>query len=206
MFKHSIESTFYLATQNQKNKMKKLNLLAVFVLVAGTAFSQTWTYDKSHSRIGFNITHLMLTDVSGSFKTSEVTVTSSKADFSDAVIEASMDVASINTENENRDNDLKSEKFFDAAKFPKITFKSTSLKKVDGNKYKLAGDLTMKGVTKPVEFDAVLNGPIEQRGKTKIGLKVSGSFKRTDFGVGPSGGTFLSEEIQLMANGEFTKQ
>jgi polyisoprenoid-binding protein YceI len=186
--------------------MKKINLLAVFVLVAGTAFSQTWTVDKAHSRIGFNVTHLLLSEVSGSFRTYEATITSSKDDFSDAVFDASIDVASIDTDNENRDNDIKGERFFDAAKYPKITFKSTSFKKVDGNKWKVAGDLTMKGVTKPVEFDAVLNGPIDQKGKKKIGLKVSGQFKRTDFGVGPAGGAFLSEEIQLVANGEFAKQ
>jgi polyisoprenoid-binding protein YceI len=191
--------------------MKKINLLVVFVLAASAAFSQAWTLDKSHSRVGFNVTHLLLTEVSGSFKTSEVTITSSKDDFSDAVFDASIDVASIDTDNENRDNDIKGERFFDAAKFPKITFKSTAFKKVDGNKYKLTGDLTMKGVTKSVEFDAVVNGPIDQKSrdgsvKKKIGVKVFGPFKRTDFGVGPAGGTFLSEEIQLIANGEFVKQ
>lgn len=188
--------------------MKKLNILAALVLIAGTAFSQTWTVDKAHAKLGFGITHMLLSEVDGSFRNFDATITSSKDDLSDASFELSADVASIDTDNENRDNDLKSDKYFDAAKFPKLSFKSTSFKKVEGNKYKLAGDLTIKGVTKPVNLDVVLAGPIEHpRSKKKmIGLKVSGSFKRTDFGIGGPGGAMLSEEVLLIANGEFVKQ
>ena len=191
--------------------MKRLNMIAAFVLLSGIAFAQTWNVDKAHAKLGFGITHLMISEVDGTFKTFDATITSSKDDFSDAVFEISADIASINTDNENRDNDLKSETYFNAAKFPKLNFKSTSFKKVDGNKYKLAGDITLKGVTKAIEVDVTVNGPIERKGrdgvaKKVIGLKVSGSFKRTDFGIGGSGGAMLSEEVLIIANGEFSKQ
>ena len=186
-------------------------MIAAFVLLSGIAFAQTWNVDKAHAKLGFGITHLMISEVDGTFKTFDATITSSKDDFSDAVFEISADIASINTDNENRDNDLKSETYFNAAKFPKLNFKSTSFKKVDGNKYKLAGDITLKGVTKAIEVDVTVNGPIERKGrdgvaKKVIGLKVSGSFKRTDFGIGGSGGAMLSEEVLIIANGEFSKQ
>ncbi len=187
--------------------MKKLTLLAAIVLVAGSTFAQTWSVDKAHARLGFGITHMMISEVDGDFKAFDATITSSKDDLSDAVFELSADVNSINTENDYRDKDLKSATYFDAEKFPKLTFKSTSFKKVEGNKYKLTGDLTLKGVTKSVDLDLTLNGPVPHPRSKKLvaGFKVTGVIKRTDFGVGGPGGAMLSEEVQLMANGEFGK-
>ena len=188
--------------------MKKINTLVALVLITGSAFAQTWSVDKAHAKLGFGITHMLISEVDGSFKNFDATITSSKDDLSDAVFDLTADVASINTDNEYRDNDLKSDKYFDAAKFAKLTFKSTSFKKVAGNKYTLTGDLTIKGITKPVSLDVTLNGPIEhpRTKKPLIGLKASGSFKRTDFGIGAPGGAMLSEEVLLIANGEFAKQ
>jgi len=190
--------------------MKKNILLVAFAFTAASAMGQTWNVDKSHAKLGFSITHLMISDVEGSFKTYEATITSAKDDFSDAVFDISADIAGIDTDSEGRDKDLQGERFFDAAKFPKLTFKSTSLTKVEGNKYKLVGDLTMKGVTKPVELSVTINGPIERKGRDGsarkvIGLKVTGTFKRTDFGVGGAGNAMVSEEVTLNANGEFIK-
>lgn len=185
--------------------MKKMNIIAVLVFITTVGFGQTWSVDKSHAKLGFQITHLMISDVDGSFSTYEATITSSNEDFSDAVFEISADIASINTGSEGRDKDLKSAGYFDAEQFPKLTFKSTSFKKVEGNKYKLAGDLTIKGVTKPAEMDVVIKGPIERRGKKVIGLKVSGAINRVDFGVGKPGGAVQSEEVMIVANGEFVK-
>ncbi len=186
--------------------MKKLNILAVFLFVAGSAFAQTWGVDKAHAKLGFGITHMMLAEVDGSFKSFDATITGTKDDFSDAVFEVSADIESINTDNEGRDKDLKSDKYFDVAKFAKLTFKSNSIKKVEGNKFKLTGDLTIKGITKPVDLDLVITGPVDtQRGK-KLGIKATGTFKRLDFGIGGAGGMMLSEEVQLIANGEFAKK
>jgi polyisoprenoid-binding protein YceI len=198
------------AVENKHNiiTMKKINLLVAFVLVAGGAFAQTWTLDKAHAKLGFGITHLMVSDVEGSFKTIDATLTSSKEDFSDAVIEFKGDAASVSTDNEQRDGHLKGPDFFEVEKFNSLTFKSTSVKKVEGKKYKIIGDLTLHGITKQVVLDAVINGPIvhPMNKKTIAGLKITGTIKRSDFGIGSKyPGAVLSDEVVLNANGEFVK-
>ena len=186
--------------------MKKITLVATALLVSFATFAQqTWKVDKAHAKVGFIVTHLLMSEVDGNFKTFDATITSSKEDFSDAVFEVSADINSIDTDNEMRDGDLKGEKHFDAAKFPKLTFKSTSISKVADKKYKLTGDLTLKGVTKPVTFDLALTGT-GMNGRTKkpkVGLKVTGTIKRTDFGVGSMPAAVVGEEVELRAVGEF---
>jgi polyisoprenoid-binding protein YceI len=185
--------------------MKKFNLLAAMVFVAGGVFAQTWSLDKAHSKLGFKVTHLLISEVEGSFKNFDATITSSKEDFSDAVIELSADVASVNTDNENRDKHLQSPDFFDAAKFAKLTFKSTSFKKAEGKNYKVIGDLTMHGVTKSVELTVTLNGTATNgRKQTVAGFKATGVVKRSDFSVGGANPA-VSDEITLNANAEFVK-
>jgi polyisoprenoid-binding protein YceI len=187
--------------------MKKLNMIAMLLLVTGSAFAQTtWGVDKAHAKLGFGITHMMLAEVDGDFKIYDATITSTKDDFSDAIFEVSADISSINTENEGRDKDLVGEKYFNAVSFPKLAYKSTSFKKLEGNKYKLTGDLTIKGITKPIELDVTIAGPVTNPRGTKIGIKATGTFKRTDFGIGGPGGAMLSEEVILIANGEFAKK
>ena len=188
--------------------MKKSIIGALALLLSFSAFAQKWTVDKAHSKLGFTVTHLMISEVDGNFKKFDATITSSKDDFSDAVFELTADVASINTDMEFRDKDLKSAGFFDAEKFPTLTFKSTSMTRVEGNKYKLMGNLTMKGVTKPVTLDLVLNG-IGKNMRTQkpiAGFKVTGTIKRTDFGVGTSPAAIVSENVELRAVGEFGKE
>ena len=134
--------------------MKKLNLIVAALLVTSGVFAQTWTVDKAHSALGFTVSHLMVSEVDGAFKTFDSKITSSKEDFSDAVIELTAETGSVSTNNEKRDQHLASPDFFDAAKFPTLTFKSKSIKKVEGKKYKVTGGLTFHGVTKPVELEA----------------------------------------------------
>ncbi|MGA0557210.1 YceI family protein [Larkinella sp. VNQ87] len=188
--------------------MKKLTCLAVSLLLSAASFAQTWTVDKAHAKVGFTVTHLLVSDVDGNFKTFDAKITSSKPDFTDAVVELTADVNSIDTDNDRRDADLKSEKYFDAAKFPTLTFKSTSFQKVEGKKYKVTGNLTMHGVTKPVTLDVTLNGPITHPMNKKeiAGFKIAGELKRSDFGIGT--GTpvaVVSEEVTIRANAEFIK-
>ena len=143
-FKHSFKTN-----SNQLLQMKKIFFTAaLFVQASLFAQTTTWKNDKMHSKLKFTATHLLVSDVDGLFKNFDVTISTTKPDFSDAVFELSADVSSINTEVDMRDNDLKSANFFDAATYPKITFKSTSIKPDGQNKYKLTGNLTMHGVTK----------------------------------------------------------
>lgn len=189
--------------------MKKVTLFTAFLFASVATFAQTWTIDKAHAKVGFTVTHLLVSDVDGHFKTFDAKITSSKPDFTDAVVELTADINSIDTDNDKRDSDLKGEKYFDAAKFPTLTFKSTSFKKTEGKNYKVTGDLTLHGVTKPVTLDVVLTGPIQHPMSKKdvAGFKISGTLKRSDFGVGT--GTpvaIVSEEVTIRANAEFGKQ
>lgn len=188
--------------------MKKIALVFAAFIFSLPLFAQTWKLDKAHGKLGFTVTHMMISEVEGWFKNFDVTVTASKADFTDAAITLTADVNSINTENDYRDKDLKSPHFFDAAKFPTLTFKSTSFKKVDEKNYKLTGELTMHGVSKTVTLDVVYNGTIvNPMNKLPVaGFKITGKLKRSDFGVGDSGTSVVGDEISILANVEITKQ
>ena len=188
--------------------MKKVTILLSALIISASAFGQTWSIDKAHSRIGFGITHLTINEIEGDFKTFDGKITSSKADFSDATIEFSADINTINTDVEARDKHLKSADFFDAANNPTLTFKSTSFKKGKGKDYKVTGNLTMHGVTKPVTLDAVLVGttvhPMSK--KEMAGFRITGNINRSDFGIGASmPAAMLSENVELKANTEFAK-
>lgn len=190
--------------------MKKIAIVAatVFSLAYGTAQAQTWSVDKAHSRFGFGVTHLSISEIDGNFKNFDATITAARPDFSDATFEITADVASINTDIEQRDAHLKSPDFLDVEKYPKLTFKSTSFKKVSGKNYKLSGNLTFHGVTKPVTIDVVVNGPIvhPQSKKSVAGFKFTGKIKRSDFGIATSfPASALGEDLLLNANAEFAK-
>ena len=190
--------------------MKSIVFAIAALLTVSTSYAQTWDVDKAHSKVGFTVTHMLLSEVDGIFKTFDAKITSAKPDLSDAVFEFTGDVNSIDTGNEKRDGDLKSEKFFDAAKYPTLAFKSTSFQKAADKKYKVVGNLTMHGVTKPITLDVVMNGPITSespRGKQeKVGFKMTGTLKRSDYNVGTIPVAVVSEEVEVKANGEFTKQ
>ncbi len=187
--------------------MKKINTLVAAMLIAGAALAQTWSLDKAHAKIGFGVTHLLVSEVEGNFKSFDIKVTTTKDDFSDAVVDLTAETASVNTDNEQRDGHLKSPDFFDVAKFATLDFKSTSFTKVEGNKYKLAGNLTIHGVTKPVELEVVFNTAVHPFNKKNIaGFKVSGKIKRADFGIGEKiPGAVVSDEVHIHANAEFVK-
>lgn len=194
---------------NKKSKkMRKIQLIVAVLALAFSANAQIWTLDKAHAKLGFTITHMMISDVDGQFKSFDIKLTSGKTDFSDAIIELSADVNSINTDNEQRDAHLKTPDFFDAEKFKTLNFKSTSFVKTGEKTYQLTGDLTMHGVTKPIVLDVIFNGTIEHpyTKKTVAGFKVKGKINRSDFAVGTSfAAGMLSEEVAITANAEFTK-
>jgi len=191
--------------------MKKITILASMAAALMFSFTSVaqgvYTMDKAHSSVGFTITHLSISDIDGSFKTFDAKLTSSKEDFSDATFDFTADVNSINTDNEKRDGHLKSADFFDVAKFATLTFKSKTVKKVEGSKYTIIGEMTMHGVTKMVSFDAVIRSGVNPMSKkTVVGVKVSGTVNRSTFGIGEKmPGTMLSEDVIVRGSAEFSK-
>src|SRR5687767_12750509 len=135
---------------NSTTIMKKINALFVMLMIAGAAIAQTtWTIDKNHSKIGFSVAHMGVSEVEGKFNDFDGSLVSKADDFNGAEVKFTAKTASIDTDNEKRDNHLRSPDFFEAEKYPEITFKGNLTKA--GGKYKLKGDFTMHGVTKPVE-------------------------------------------------------
>jgi polyisoprenoid-binding protein YceI len=204
--------------------MKKLLLLPVFAAVVTTlAFRQQnisnaplqiegkWIVDKVHSNVKFSVSHLVVSEVEGSFKNFEGTLETSKADLSDAKIYFTVDVNSINTDNDYRDKHLKGDDFFNAEKFPQMKFESTSMKSLGGNKYKLDGNLTIRDVTKPVSFDVTYGGIATMGGKQKAGFKAKGSINRFDYNLKWSatteaGGMVVGKDVDITINVELNKQ
>lgn len=188
--------------------MKKLFIATVLVLSSLTAYSQTtWTNDPAHSRLGFVVKHLTISEIDGRFADFTVKVTTSKADYSDAQIELTAKVASINTDIEARDNHLRSADFFDVEKYPTLTFQSTSLKKESKNKGKLYGNLTFHGVTKPVVLDVQYFGSVinSMNNADTAGFQITGEIKRSDFNLGANyPEAMISDKIRIIANAEFS--
>lgn len=170
-----------------------------------------WALDPAHSELQFKVKHLMITTVTGSLKSLSASLTSSSDDFEDASVKFEAETASIDTGNNDRDNHLKSADFFDADQFPKITFESVSLEK-DDDDYKLKGNLTIKGITKPVKLDVEFGGiATDPWGNTKAGFTISGKINRTDFGLTwnaalETGGVMVSEEVKILGELQFIKQ
>lgn len=162
--------------------MKKFLLLATATILTVAANAQNWKLDPAHSKITFNTKYLVISDVEGEFTKFDGTFTSSKPDFSDLKVSVSVDVSSINTDSEMRDNHLKGDDFFNAEKFPKMTFTSTGIKEIGKGKYILSGDLTIRDVTKKVEVPLVYGGTVKDPwGNTKAGFKATGSLNRQDY-------------------------
>lgn len=191
-----------------------LSLLLLFIVGGGvlSAQSTTWIQDASHSNVGFAIKHMVVATVRGNFKDYKVTVLSDKEDFSDAKIDVVINTSSINTENSDRDNHLRSDDFFNAEKYPTMVFKGRSLKKVSGNKYKLTGDLTIRDVTKTVTLDVEFGGKVKDPwGNTKTGFTISGDINRFDYGLKwnkaiEAGGLVVSEDVRIVCDVELVKQ
>jgi len=190
--------------------MKKITLLiaVVFTTLALHAQKKNWSLDTNHASLGFVVTHLGVSEVEGYFNVFDVKLSASDETFSDAVVELTANVKTIDTDNKRRDDHLRSPEFFDAAKYPKMTFKSKSVKKAGDKKYKVSGDLTMHGVTRPAEIDVTLNAVVDNTySKQRVaGFRATTTLKRSDFGVGtgPAAAT-VGDEVKIVANLEFTR-
>lgn len=188
--------------------MKQFSLLTLLVVMAVSAFGQNWSVDKSHSRLGFKTTHMGITEFHGNFKDYTAMITPGKAGFEGATIDVSINTNSINTENDYRDGDLRSENYFNVEKYPTITYKSGAWKKTGDKTYVAEGDLTLNGVTKKVKVDIKVTGTMtNQRNKKEMaGVTMTANFKRSDFNFAPgTPDTVVGDDITLYATGEFTK-
>jgi polyisoprenoid-binding protein YceI len=171
-----------------------------------------WAIDAMHSEVHFKVKHLVISTVTGSFKNFSGNASFDGDNLENGHIEFTLDTNSIDTNQEQRDGHLKSGDFFDVANFPEIKFVSTSFKKIKDDHYKVAGNLTMKGVTKPVEVDAEYGGTAKDGyGNTKMGFEISGTIHRKDFGLSwnaatEAGGVVVGEDVKLIANIQLAKQ
>ncbi len=169
----------------------------------------TWSIDPAHSEVTFKVKHLMISNVKGEFKTFDVQVEGEE--FEKAKVHATIDTASINTNNPDRDTHLRSGDFFEVEKFPTITFESTSVEKEDDDEYILHGNLTIRDVTKPVKFEVERGGSSKDPwGNEKHGFTVEGKINRKDFGLNwnaalETGGVLVSEDVKLYAEIQLVK-
>jgi polyisoprenoid-binding protein YceI len=193
--------------------MKKFSIVLMTILVSSFfAFKaiehNDWVIDKSHAKLSFSVSHLMVSDVDGWFKNFDATITAEKSDFSDAVVTMTADVNSIDTDNSMRDKDLKSVSYFDAEKFPRMTFKSKTFLKVDDMNYKVTGELRIHGITKTVELNALCRMATNPMTKKEVaGFKITGTIKRLDFEIGKGATTTLvGDDVAIVANVEFGKK
>lgn len=186
--------------------MKKLFLFIVALSVSAATFAQTkWTTDAAHSFVNFEVKHMGISFVNGSFHKFAGTIDAAKPDLSDAKINFTVDVNSINTTVEMRDKHLKSDDFFAAEKYPQMTFVSTSFVKKEGQNYELNGKLTIKDVTKDVKFDVVYGGTAKgQKGGSVAGFQARTTIDRTAFNINydPTGAG-VAKEIAIQLNLEF---
>lgn len=171
-----------------------------------------WSFDPTHSEVQFKVKHLMITNVTGSFENFSINAQTEGNDFTTAEFDFSADIASISTNNTQRDEHLKSADFFDAEKFPTLTFKSTRVEKVDDDNFAVYGDFTIKDVTKEAKLNVEFGGVVKDPwGNTKAGLTISGKINRAEYGLTwnaalETGGVMVSEDVRLNAEFELVKQ
>jgi polyisoprenoid-binding protein YceI len=166
---------------------------------------KVWSVDPTHSSIHFAVKHMVISQTKGSFPTYKLNVETKGNDFANAKIELDIDVNSINTNMPDRDNHLRSADFFDAAQFPSIKFISTSMTKVNDEDYKLVGNITIKGITKPIEFKVNYGGQVvDPWGNNRAGFAIEGHIDRFDFNLTwntliETGGAMVGKTVKLLA-------
>lgn len=174
--------------------------------------NQTWSLDPTHSELQFKIKHLMISTVTGQFNQFKASIETESDDFANATVHFEATVESISTNNEQRDAHLKNGDFFDAIKYPLISFESEKMEKVNEDEYKLHGTLTIRGVSKKIILGAEFGGITKDPwGNTRTGFAVTGKINRQDFGmsfgaVSETGGLLLGDEVKINANVQFVKE
>lgn len=171
-----------------------------------------WLLDATHSELGFKIKHLMITNVSGGFKNFSGEVETNGEDFTSATISLGAEIASISTNNEQRDAHLLASDFFEADVYPTLTFDSTKIERISSDEFTLLGELTMKGITKPVKLHVEYSGLTKDPwGGERAGFLVTGKINRSEWGLNfnaalETGGLVLSEEVKIYSEVQLVKQ
>lgn len=172
-----------------------------------------WVLDKAHSEVNFTVRHMMIARVNGTFREFNAEIEFDPEDLTTADVKFTVDVASIDTRNEDRDNHLKSADFFDVEKYPELTFVAKEIVKMNDQEYEVKGELTMHGVTKPETFKVTYGGVAKDpfTGVEKAGISVSGKINRTDYGLTwnqalETGGVLVSEDVNIDVHLELTKE
>lgn len=171
-----------------------------------------WTLDPSHSEVMFKVKHLMIANVKGEFQKFNAAIEAVGTDFAHAKVRATLDAASVFTNDENRDKHLRSADFFDAEAHPHLSFTGTAMEHAGGNDYKLTGDLTIKGITKPVTLDVEFGGKnTDPWGNEKLAFALSGKIDRKAWGLNwnaalETGGVLVSDEVRISGELQFAKQ
>ena len=172
----------------------------------------TYQLDPSHSEIGFRVKHLGLSTVKGAFKGFEGTITADSDGLSGLTVSAKIEVSTIDTRNDDRDNHLRSADFFDVESHPQLTFESTGVRSIDGDEFALEGNLSIRGVTRPVVLEVTfLGSATDPWGNSKIAFEASGMINRKDFGltwnqVLEAGGLLVGEEVKIMLDVQAAKR
>ncbi len=171
-----------------------------------------WTIDQHHSKVRFSVRHMVISEVDGQFKDFDFKLKNANEDFTVGEVEIKIKTSSVDTGNSDRDNHLKSADFFDSEKYQEMTFTSSSMEKVNDEKYKLKGDLTIKDTTKPIELDVTYGGTINDPwGNERAGFKVQGTINRFDYGLRwnnlmETGGAVVGKNINITCDIEIIKQ
>jgi len=193
--------------------MKRLAALAAAVLLSpSAALAGNWNIDGAHSTAGFAVRHMMVSKSKGQFNKLSGKLVLDEKDATKSTIEATIDVASIDTNNTKRDEHLRSPDFFDVEKFPSITFKSTKVEKKGKDGLKVTGDLTMHGVTKSVVLETTLSGPnTNPWGQVVRGVEAKAKLNRKDFGLNwnkalETGGVVVGDEVEISIDAEFNPE
>jgi polyisoprenoid-binding protein YceI len=172
----------------------------------------TWQVDPAHSSVAFEVKHLMIATVRGHFSQFEGTIEAAEDDPSNSRVWGSVQVASIDTGNADRDEHLRGPDFFDVEHYPEARFESTRIEHVEGGRYRLTGDLTIRDTTRAIEFEACVDGAAEDPwGNERVGITVRGSIDRTDFGLTwqqmlASGGMLVGEEVKVLIDASAIRQ
>lgn len=189
--------------------MLRLTQMVLIVLLSlSISFAKDYKVDKTHSNIGFAVTHMVVATVSGKFSDYDVSLFFDEDDLANSSVKAEINIASVNTENERRDKHLRSDDFFNAEKYPEMSFVSSTINKTEDG-YIAQGKLTIRDVTKDIALPFIVKGPVKDKwGNTRIGVSASLTINRQDFDVTwndtlDSGGLVVSDEVEVIIDAEF---